>query len=117
MNQILLHVIACSMMCIGFHAACLPGNILSPLTSWIDQYTTHPILEYLKSPIWSCLTCMCSVWGLVYFLTTFGIPELSGAGIWAVLKFVLMVGCLNFLVDLVIGVVELIKMSKARSIE
>jgi len=109
MTEMFLHAIACSMCCITIYAATRQGNILFPIVRFLNRYATSPILEFIKTPIYGCLTCMCSFWGILYYLTTFGLPQLAFTDLSNIVKFVLMVGATNFVADITFGYIEFVQ--------
>jgi hypothetical protein len=45
------------------------GNILSPVRVWIankfDKWFGRTSSKYIQKPLWDCLPCMASVWGIL----------------------------------------------------
>jgi hypothetical protein len=62
-------VILISLFCTGLHIAFSQGNALSFIRVWVANKLDHLLGKkwslYVQKPIWGCLPCMASVYGLL----------------------------------------------------
>jgi hypothetical protein len=93
----LSHIIIASLACILIHASTREGMLLDGV-AWKLRRLLGPVAK----PLFECLTCMCSVWGTIYWWATFGYLDIKW--LWLVLG----VGGINFIVDMVIGYIQFI---------
>lgn len=64
MIDFLLICLRTSLEITAIHILCLPGNAGDGVRQW-------KIKEYLRKPLFDCLPCMASIWGLIFFLCFF----------------------------------------------
>lgn len=103
MQDFIISVVLNSFMCWGVRLAFMDGNIFYPIRKAYEKID-HPVAYEIAQPIWGCVKCMASVWGIVFLLSVgtqnvTGQPFLSPAT--AVYIFAL---CgLNFLTTIYLG--------------
>lgn len=61
-----LSVLLGALLIFGVKQATSGGMILNPLVNWIEPYKEYTIVNYLTQPLFDCVFCMPSFWGLVY---------------------------------------------------
>lgn len=63
----------------GLHFAFKPGNVLAPVrgavASALDRAAGLKWSKYIQKPLWDCMPCMASVWGIL-LSWSFNIPLL-----------------------------------------
>lgn len=68
-----------SLIITGIHTAFQAGNVLSPvrvlLANVLDRIIGKTWSRYAQKPLWDCLPCMASVWGIV-LSWSFNVPLL-----------------------------------------
>jgi hypothetical protein len=73
-------VIIVSLIITGLRFAFMQGNVLSPVRVWcanrLDVLVGQSWSKYIQKPLWGCMPCMASVWGLI--LCGFNIPVILG---------------------------------------
>lgn len=64
-----LHMILLALIITGIHVVFLEGNVLSFVRVWsanrLDRYIGLKWSRYVQKPLWDCLPCMASVWGML----------------------------------------------------
>lgn len=62
-------IIIVSLIITGLHFAFMQGNVLSPVRVWcanrLDAWIGQKWSKYVQKPLWGCMPCMASVWGLI----------------------------------------------------
>jgi hypothetical protein len=73
-------VIIASLIITGLHFAFMQGNVLSPVrvfvANYLDKWFGQKVSKYIQKPLWACMPCMASVWGLI--LCGLNIPVILG---------------------------------------
>lgn len=64
--NITAHIAICSLCCLLIFRAFEEGMILYWLRVILHRLTAFKYVCYIRKPIYDCMTCMCSVWGLTY---------------------------------------------------
>jgi hypothetical protein len=69
-------IVVISLICTGIHALFLEGNLLSPvrvrIANKLDVLCGKRWSKIIQKPLYDCLACMASVWGLIF--AGFNIP-------------------------------------------
>ena len=95
----LVEVLLISLMITGIYKAFEEGNFLSPVRVWVANMLDNALgkkwSKYVQKPLWSCIPCMVSVWGIL-FSWSFNVPML------------LAICGVNVIIERVIGSGELI---------
>jgi len=105
--SILAHGLIATAACILVYASMKEGMIFFPLRQKLDDLLHRPYLWMIAQPIYECLTCMCSVWGTIYYFTIMAGDDPSFRG-WILL--VIATGGFNFMASAVISFFEFHKM-------
>lgn len=62
-------VIIASLIITGLHFAFMQGNVLSPVRVFVanklDAWIGKKWSAIVQKPLWNCMPCMASVWGLI----------------------------------------------------
>jgi hypothetical protein len=62
-------IIIVSLVITGLHFAFMQGNVLSPVRVWcanrLDAWFGQKWSKYIQKPLWGCMPCMASIWGLI----------------------------------------------------
>jgi hypothetical protein len=62
-------VIIVSLIIAGLQFAFMQGNVLSPVrvfaANYLDKWFGQKVSKYIQKPLWGCMPCMASVWGLI----------------------------------------------------
>lgn len=89
-------VLKISLIIIAFYAITRDGMIAGKLRSWLDEWLNTRFgpgrADTIRAPLWGCLTCMASVWGLLLCIL-YAVPA------WHIPETVLMVCGLNYLLN------------------
>lgn len=100
--HIMFNSLVISLICLILFQASREGNVLYPLRMLIEVvFQFIPKMEMFHKPFFGCLTCMCSVWGTIYYFTIY-----QGSGIKEYLLLVLIAGAFNFILELLTVLIE-----------
>lgn len=101
--DIFIQALGCSAICLTMFVASREGMVLHWLNMLIEclaSFLPKP-LNILYKPFLGCLTCMCSVWGTVFYLTIF-----PYSGIREFILLIAITAMYNFILDLLIALIE-----------
>lgn len=90
------NILANSLIILCIHALFWPGMLLFPLRKYLDRL---PVV--IKKPVFDCMICMASVWGLIFFLYANGL-SLSSHYFYCLIPHILAVCGLNVILDSVV---------------
>ena len=66
MQTILLHAFFVSLVCVCIHTITQEHKILFPLRQLIDRLTAYRYIAWIRKPIYDCLPCMASIYGIIW---------------------------------------------------
>lgn len=91
--NLVIHPLVCSLCIILIHVSTWKGMVNYPAAEWL---TFSKVPVFIKKPLYMCMVCMCSIWGLLYQFTFLDLttPE--------IIRFVLTVGGLNVIASFTI---------------
>jgi hypothetical protein len=104
--SILNHAYICSMLCVIVFQSMKEGMIFFPIRKLIDPVFRNKTGAWFRKPLYGCLTCMTSVWGVSYYLFTFGHHNID---LGQFIRFIAVVGGVNAIIDNYIGLTEIIQ--------
>lgn len=91
------NAIICSLICTFLFRAFEEGMLLHPLAKLVHKATAFKCLYWVRNPIYDCLVCMCSAWGITYCLLV--IPDYS---VWQWAGVIAITGGLNAIIEAII---------------
>lgn len=68
MQTLLLHAFFVSLACVCIHTITQEHKLLFPVRQLIDRLTANKFLAWIRKPIYDCLPCMASVYGIGWSL-------------------------------------------------
>lgn len=74
MQDFIISLVVNSLLCWGVRYTFMEGNVFYPIRLVYEHFNGP---EVLIQPIWGCIKCMASVWGVV-FLLSFGSETVTG---------------------------------------
>ena len=64
----LLFCLGTSLCITAIHVACWKGNVLFKARNTVGKFLYHSDLMWLEKPLYDCLPCMASFWGMLFWI-------------------------------------------------